>query len=79
MTTSEDSFISGELILAARRWQASDQSFLPRVLGVDVARGGKDRTRIVDRQGRRAGVIDIVMHTDDLVDVANPDYADVAG
>lgn len=91
-TTGTDSYIPSEAILRARRWQAPDQGYLPRVLGVDVARGGSDRTRLVDRQGRKAGRIDAVMHTDDLVQIAhevmkhlrdNPDirraYIDITG
>lgn len=88
------SFIPAEAIMRARRLTIEDAtySFLPRVLGVDVARGGKDRTRIVDRQGRKAGRINVVMHTGDLMQVAhrvmtllrdNPDirrsYIDVTG
>lgn len=70
-TAGADSFISSEAILRARHWTAPDQSHMPRVIGVDVARGGGDRTRLVDRQGRKAGTIDEVMHTDDLVQVAH--------
>lgn len=70
-TTGEDSFIPAEAINRARRWKAPDQHFLPRVIGVDVARGGADRTRIVDRQGRKAGMVDIMMHTDDLMQIAH--------
>jgi len=70
-TTGADSFIPPEAILRARRFQAEDQPYLPRVLGVDVARGGGDKTRILDRQGRRAGEINLTMDTDDLVQVAN--------
>ncbi len=72
-TTGEDSFISSEAILRARRMEVQPATYkgLPRVLGVDVARGGADRTRLVDRQGRKAGRIDEVMHTDDLVQIAH--------
>jgi hypothetical protein len=65
-TAGDDSFIPAEAILRARRWKAPDQSYLPRVLGIDVARnlGGGDQTRIVDRQGRKAGMIDKRLHTD---------------
>lgn len=66
--SSANSLIGDEYISAARRHKAGDQSFLPRVLGVDVARSLKDvrdkkgkllkrdATRIVDRQGRKMGV-----------------------
>ena len=72
-TTGTDSFIPAEAILRARRLDIPEQAYhgLPRVLGVDVARGGADRTRMVDRQGRKAGRINEVMHTDDLVQVAH--------
>lgn len=70
-TTGTDSFIPAEAILRARRLELQPVKSLPRVIGVDVARGGNDRTRIVDRQGRVAGAINEVMHTDDLVQVAH--------
>ena len=39
--------------------------------GVDPARGGGDKTRIIDRQGRRlGGRVDFVMDTDDTMVVA---------
>ena len=70
-TTGTDSFIPAEAILRARRLELQPVTLLPRVIGVDVARGGADRTRIVDRHGRVAGKINEVMHTDDLVQVAH--------
>lgn len=70
-TTGADSFIPAEAILRARRLEVPSQRVLPRVIGVDVARGGGDKTRILDRQGRRAGLIDEGMDTDDLVQVAH--------
>jgi hypothetical protein len=72
-TTGTDSLIPNEAILRARRLDLDIRLYkdLPRVLGVDVARGGSDRTRIVDRQGRQAGLIDETLHTDDLVQVAH--------
>jgi hypothetical protein len=93
-TTGENSYIPAEAILRARHAEIEPRTVrdLPRVLGVDVARGGNDRTRLVDRQGRIAGRIDIAMHTDDLMQIAhqvmktlrdNPDirkaYIDVTG
>lgn len=91
-TTGADSFIPSEAILRARRTDLPVVRELPRVLGVDVARGGADRTRLVDRQGRKAGRINEVMHTDNLTQVAtrimkllrdNPDirraYIDITG
>ena len=72
-TTGTDSFIPAEAILRARRLEIDEAAYkgLPRVLGVDVARGGGDRTRIVDRQGRKAGRIDEVIHKDDLMQIAH--------
>lgn len=72
-TTGTDSFIPSEAILRARRLEIAPRTYkgLPRVLGVDVARGGSDRTRLVDRQGRKAGRINEVMHTDDLMQIAH--------
>ena len=80
---STNSLIADEYILAARRHIASDQRWLPRVLGVDVARSNKDEsddktgkllvrdaTRIIDRQGRRGGVIDEAHYTDDATIIA---------
>lgn len=72
-TSSGKTFIPNEAILRARRFKVGDQRHMPRVLGVDVARnlGGGDQTRILDRQGRKAGTIDIRLTTDDTVAVAN--------
>jgi hypothetical protein len=79
---STNSLIADEYILAARRKRVVDQSMLPRVLGVDVARSNKDEkddkgkilvrdaTRLVDRQGRRGGVIDEEYYSDDATFIA---------
>ena len=72
-TTGTDSFIPNEAILRARRFKAPDQSRLPRVLGIDSARStgdAGDDTRIVDRQGRKAGTIDVRLRTDDETKIA---------
>lgn len=67
-----DSFIKPGLVLQARRYIAPEDRFSPRVLGVDVARGGDDRTRLLDRKGRAVGrKINEVMDTDDLWKVAD--------
>ncbi len=40
------------------------------MLGVDVARGGRDKTRIFDRQGRRARrLCDVTLDTRDLMQI----------
>lgn len=72
-SAERDSFISAEAVMRARRLTIGDQGHMPRVLGVDVARnlGGGDQTRIVDRQGRKAGTIDERLQTDNVVVVAN--------
>ncbi len=74
-TTGTDSFIANELILRARRLQLPAQRFLPRVLGIDSARSiGEtgDDTRIIDRQGRRAGIeVNIRLRTNDETKIAH--------
>lgn len=71
--TGTDSFIPAEAVMRARRIEMEPEAYrgLPRVLGVDVARGGGDLTRLVDRQGRCAGRIDIMLNTADLMQVAH--------
>lgn len=67
----EDSFIRSELVAAARRLRLSESELAPVLLGVDVARGGGDKTRLIDRRGRRAGArINVVVDSDDLMEVA---------
>lgn len=50
-TAGTNSFIRGELVQKARKSQVLGHG--PIVLGIDVARGGSDKSAIVDRQGRR--------------------------
>jgi len=72
-TTGTDSFIPNEMILRARRFKAKEQAHLPRVMGIDAARSIGDQgddTRIVDRQGRRAGRINVRLRTDDETKIA---------
>lgn len=65
-----ESLIRGERVLRARKATVSDQSLAPLVLGVDIARGGKDKTRIVDRRGRCAGhLVDVTLDTRDLMEI----------
>lgn len=80
---TSNSLIADEYILSARRKKVGDQSALPRVLGVDVARSNKDErnekgkvlvrdaTRIIDRQGRHGGVIDEEYYSDDATFLAS--------
>jgi hypothetical protein len=66
-----ESFIKGELVVKARRWTAPDQMAFPLIFGVDIARGGGDMTRIIDRRGRCAGhLIDRTINSNDLMEVA---------
>jgi hypothetical protein len=52
-TSGVGSFIPTEAVFKARKTEVS--AYGPIVLGVDPARGGGDKTGIVDRQGRRLG------------------------
>ncbi len=52
-TSGDNAFINPNHVLRARRNVVA--GYGPIILGVDPARGGKDRTGIVDRQGRRIG------------------------
>ncbi|GAB4357176.1 MAG: hypothetical protein Kow00114_08600 [Kiloniellaceae bacterium] len=53
--SGQTSLIRPELVVRAQAHKAGDQSHAPLVLGVDVARGGGDRSHLIDRQGRAAG------------------------
>lgn len=52
-TSGADAFIQPAQVLKARKFAASGHG--PVILGVDPARGGGDKTGIIDRQGRRLG------------------------
>lgn len=52
-TSGADAFIQPNAVLKARK--ASVAPYGPIILGVDPARGGGDKTGIIDRQGRRLG------------------------
>lgn len=52
-TSGADAFISPSVVVKARK--NSVAGYGPIILGVDPARGGGDKTGIVDRQGRRLG------------------------
>lgn len=90
--SGQAAFIRPELVLAARRNLVADQGHAPLILGVDIARGGGDKTRIIDRVGRAAGHnVDLTIDSDDLMEVSglvgreidrlNPDmtFIDVTG
>ena len=71
-STGAESFIPSEMVIRARRLILERQPHAPRVLGVDLARGGSDRTCFIDRQGRKAGGLINEAHSDaDLVVVAD--------
>ena len=53
-TSGEQSFIEPAQVLKARKHNAS--AYGQTVLGVDPARGGGDKTGIIDRQGRQMGL-----------------------
>lgn len=68
-TSGADSFIRPEQVLAARKGKVS--GYGPIILGVDPARGGGDKTGIVDRQGRRIGAhCSKMIDSNDLMAVA---------
>lgn len=52
-SASKTSFVPGEHVQKARKVHVNGHG--PIVLGVDVARGGADKSAIIDRQGRRMG------------------------
>lgn len=52
-TSGENMFIPPEDVLKARKAQIEGHG--PVIVGVDPAYGGKDKTAIIDRQGRRSG------------------------
>lgn len=61
--TAEDAFqASGEgnyikpiTVAKARKTLVTPESYVPIIIGIDPARGGRDTTAVIDRQGRRAG------------------------
>lgn len=54
-TSGEGCYISPELVAKARRTRITVQPYIPIIVGIDPARGGSDRTGVIDRQGRKAG------------------------
>jgi hypothetical protein len=68
--SGHESYVPAEYVLAARRFEAPDQSAAPLILGIDIARGGGDKTRIISRRGRIAGdECNVTIDTRDLMDV----------
>lgn len=70
-TGGDESFIASELVFKARKNTVEPDSSLPIVIGVDIARGGNDKTRLLDRQGRKlGGNLDATLDTDDTMVIA---------
>jgi len=69
-TSGEQAFITPEQVLRARKTKVD--SFGPIILGVDPARGGGDKTGLIDRQGRRLGrnTCKRIDHADTMIVVA---------
>lgn len=67
-TGGDAAFIKSEKVFKARRNNLRDVEAAPRVIGVDVAHGGEDKTTIIDRKGQRAGhaVFDKLDTDDDM-------------
>lgn len=53
--TGADSLIKPERYFAARKNNFEDAEYEPIVLGMDTARGGNDKTRVISRAGRLLG------------------------
>ena len=70
-TGGDESFIKSEHVYRARKNSVKPDPSLPIVIGVDIARGGNDKTRLIDRQGRKlSGHLDITVDTDDTMVIA---------
>lgn len=55
MTSGEGCYISPTLVAKARRTRVTVQPYIPIIVGIDPARGGNDRSGVIDRQGRKVG------------------------
>jgi hypothetical protein len=53
--SGEGCYIPPVLVAKARRTRIIVQPYIPIIIGIDPARGGSDRTGVIDRQGRKAG------------------------
>ena len=70
--TGQDSYISSDLVMRARKNTMPEDPNAPLLMGVDVAAGGKDVTRMRDRQGQRIGhKINVEMHERDPMVIAD--------
>ncbi len=71
-TSGADSFIKAKAIMAARKCVAPENDDSLIILGCDVARGGDDRTRLIDRQRRAYGKnYDLTWDLDDEMVIAD--------
>ena len=71
-TSGSDSFISARSIMAARKVPPPDHDESTIILGCDVARGGDDRTRLIDKQRRCYGRnYNLTWHLDDEMVIAD--------
>lgn len=69
--TAGNSFIPSDKVAAARNPPAIVLPVGPLIIGVDPARGGGDKTGIIDRRGRRVGsIIHEIMDVDDTMLIA---------
>jgi hypothetical protein len=67
--SGEAAFIPLDRVTRARGAQVT--GYGPLILGVDPARGGGDRTGLMDRQGRRlGGHVHELINSDDLMEIA---------
>ena len=70
-TGGDETFIPSALVYKARKNTVVPDASLPIILGVDIARGGGDKTRLIDRQGRKlGGHLNDTLDSDDLMVIA---------
>lgn len=53
--SGEGNYIKPVLVAKARRTRVQVAPYIPIIVGMDPARGGRDKTGVIDRQGRKAG------------------------
>ena len=69
-TGSDETFIRSDVVYKARKNEVYPSTDQPIVVGIDLARGGADKTRMLDRQGRKiGGFVDIEMDTDNEMEI----------
>ena len=85
--TVGEGFIPADYVTKAVKCDIKPHQYAPRVLGIDIASGGGDMTRLIDRKGRVAGSVineswdirNMAVLTDRIAGVidANPDLVKV--